>query len=63
VFSGVLASTCLTVLFVPAVFVVMQQVEEWRTGKRRDGAVVGKGSRCATNKARRNHALRKRAIA
>jgi hydrophobic/amphiphilic exporter-1 (mainly G- bacteria), HAE1 family len=42
VFSGMLASTCLAVLFVPAFFVVMQQVEEWRTGKRRGAAVVGK---------------------
>jgi HAE1 family hydrophobic/amphiphilic exporter-1 len=42
VFSGMLASTCLAVLFVPAFFVVMQQVEEWRTGKGRRAAVIGK---------------------
>jgi hydrophobic/amphiphilic exporter-1 (mainly G- bacteria), HAE1 family len=33
VFSGMLASTCLAVLFVPAFFVVMQHLEEWRAGK------------------------------
>jgi hydrophobic/amphiphilic exporter-1 (mainly G- bacteria), HAE1 family len=42
VFSGMLASTCLAVLFVPTFFVVMQHIEEWRTGKRRRDAVVGK---------------------
>ncbi len=29
VFSGMLASTCLAVLFVPALFVVLQRFEEW----------------------------------
>jgi HAE1 family hydrophobic/amphiphilic exporter-1 len=29
VFSGMLASTCLAVLFVPAMFVVIQRFEEW----------------------------------
>jgi HAE1 family hydrophobic/amphiphilic exporter-1 len=33
VFSGMLASTCLAVLLVPAFFVVVQHVEEWRRGK------------------------------
>ncbi len=33
VFSGMLASTCLAVLFVPAFFVVVQHLEEWRAGK------------------------------
>jgi hydrophobic/amphiphilic exporter-1 (mainly G- bacteria), HAE1 family len=33
VFSGMLASTCLAVLFVPAFFVVVQHLEEWRVGK------------------------------
>jgi len=32
--SGMLASTCLAVLFVPAFFVVVQRLEEWRAGKR-----------------------------
>jgi HAE1 family hydrophobic/amphiphilic exporter-1 len=30
VFSGMIASTCLAVLFVPSFFVVLQRVEEWR---------------------------------
>jgi len=30
VFTGMLASTCLAVLFVPSFFVVLQQFEEWR---------------------------------
>ncbi|WP_132252104.1 efflux RND transporter permease subunit [Methylobacterium segetis] len=30
VFSGMLASTCLAVLFVPPLYVVLQRVEEWR---------------------------------
>src|SRR6201996_807865 len=34
VFSGMLASTCLAVLFVPAFFVVVQGFENWRAGKK-----------------------------
>jgi hydrophobic/amphiphilic exporter-1 (mainly G- bacteria), HAE1 family len=30
VFSGMIASTCLAVLFVPSLFVVIQRLEEWR---------------------------------
>jgi HAE1 family hydrophobic/amphiphilic exporter-1 len=30
VFSGMIASTCLAVLFVPSFFVVLQRFEEWR---------------------------------
>jgi len=30
VFSGMIASTCLAVLFVPSLFVVVQRFEEWR---------------------------------
>ncbi len=33
VFSGMIASTCLAVLFVPSFFVVLQRVEEWRKPK------------------------------
>ena len=33
VFSGMLASTCLAVLFAPAFFVVVQHLEEWRGGR------------------------------
>src|SRR5207244_11414678 len=29
VFSGMIASTCLAVLFVPSLFVVIQRFEEW----------------------------------
>jgi HAE1 family hydrophobic/amphiphilic exporter-1 len=35
VVSGMLASTCLAVLFVPAFFVIVQRFEEWRaSGKK-----------------------------
>ena len=34
VFSGMLASTCLAVLFVPSLFVVIQRYEEWRTARK-----------------------------
>jgi HAE1 family hydrophobic/amphiphilic exporter-1 len=33
VFSGMIASTCLAVLFVPAFFVVIQRFEEWRAAR------------------------------
>ena len=35
VFSGMLASTCLAVLFVPAFFVVVQRFEEWRANRKK----------------------------
>jgi len=38
VFSGMLASTCLALLFVPSFFVVIQRFEEWRIGRGRKGA-------------------------
>jgi HAE1 family hydrophobic/amphiphilic exporter-1 len=34
VFSGMLASTCLAVLFVPSLFVVLQRFEEWRKSRK-----------------------------
>jgi hydrophobic/amphiphilic exporter-1 (mainly G- bacteria), HAE1 family len=34
VFSGMLASTCLAVLFVPAFFVVVQRFADWRTARK-----------------------------
>ena len=37
VFSGMLASTFLAVLFVPALFVLLQQFEEWLKARRRTG--------------------------
>jgi HAE1 family hydrophobic/amphiphilic exporter-1 len=33
VFTGMLASTCLAVLFVPSFFVIVQRFEEWRIGR------------------------------
>jgi HAE1 family hydrophobic/amphiphilic exporter-1 len=35
VFSGMIASTCLAVLFVPSFFVLFQRFEEWRTARKR----------------------------
>jgi len=32
VFTGMIASTCLAVLFVPPFFAVVQRFEEWRRG-------------------------------
>jgi HAE1 family hydrophobic/amphiphilic exporter-1 len=43
VFSGMIASTCLAVLFVPAFFVVVQRFEEWRAERRLRRAQVGAG--------------------
>jgi HAE1 family hydrophobic/amphiphilic exporter-1 len=34
VFSGMLASTCLAVLFVPSLFVVVQRFEEWNRSRK-----------------------------
>ena len=38
VFSGMLASTCLAVLFVPSFFVVVQRFEEWRKSRKQQPA-------------------------
>jgi hydrophobic/amphiphilic exporter-1 (mainly G- bacteria), HAE1 family len=38
VFSGMLASTCLAVLFVPAFFVVVQGFEDWRSERKKAAA-------------------------
>ena len=35
VFSGMLASTCLAVLFTPSFFVVLQRFDEWRLAHRK----------------------------
>ena len=43
VFSGMLASTCLAVLFVPSLFVVVQRFEEW-LGARKAAKPEGKPS-------------------
>jgi HAE1 family hydrophobic/amphiphilic exporter-1 len=37
VFSGMLASTCLAVLFVPSFFVVVRRFEEWRAARKGKG--------------------------
>ena len=34
VFSGMIASTCLAVLFVPSLFTVVQRFEEWRAARK-----------------------------
>ncbi|MCA0248133.1 MAG: efflux RND transporter permease subunit, partial [Proteobacteria bacterium] len=34
VFSGMIASTCLAVLFVPSFFTVLQRYEEWSKGRK-----------------------------
>ena len=41
VFSGMIASTCLAVLFVPSFFAVLQRFEEWR--RRGKHPTVGDG--------------------
>ena len=41
VFSGMLASTCLAVLFVPAFFVVTQRFEDWLAERKRKSAAGG----------------------
>ncbi|MBN9246327.1 MAG: efflux RND transporter permease subunit, partial [Hyphomicrobium sp.] len=35
VFSGMLASTCLAVLFVPSLYVIIQRFEEWRQSRKK----------------------------
>jgi hydrophobic/amphiphilic exporter-1 (mainly G- bacteria), HAE1 family len=41
VFSGMIASTCLAVLFVPSFFVVVQRFEEWLAARKRRPAYEG----------------------
>ena len=36
VFTGMIASTCLAVLFVPSFFVVVQRFEDWLAERKRD---------------------------
>ncbi|CAN5913607.1 multidrug efflux RND transporter permease subunit [soil metagenome] len=40
VFSGMIASTCLAVLFVPSFFTVLQRLEEWRKTRKAPKVVV-----------------------
>jgi HAE1 family hydrophobic/amphiphilic exporter-1 len=42
VFSGMIASTCLAVLFVPSLFVVIQRFEEWRAARKPSRTVPAK---------------------
>jgi HAE1 family hydrophobic/amphiphilic exporter-1 len=42
VFSGMIASTCLAVLFVPSLFVVIQRFEEWRAARKPSRIVPAK---------------------
>ncbi|MBV8576635.1 MAG: efflux RND transporter permease subunit, partial [Acetobacteraceae bacterium] len=42
VLSGIIASTCLAVLFVPSFFAVLQRFEEWR--KRRKAPAIAAGT-------------------
>jgi HAE1 family hydrophobic/amphiphilic exporter-1 len=35
VFTGMIASTCLAVLFVPSFYVIVQNFEEWRQARKR----------------------------
>ena len=40
VFSGMIASTCLAVLFVPSFFVVLQRLEEWRQARKKPASAA-----------------------
>jgi hydrophobic/amphiphilic exporter-1 (mainly G- bacteria), HAE1 family len=42
VLSGMIASTCLAILFVPSLFVVVQRIEEWRAARKRPIAAHAK---------------------
>jgi HAE1 family hydrophobic/amphiphilic exporter-1 len=49
VFSGMIASTCLAVLFVPAFFVIVERFEEWRKSRRgAKGATIAVASHGST---------------
>ena len=41
VFTGMLASTCLAVLFVPSFFVMVQRFEEWRIARKKGVVAAG----------------------
>ena len=47
VFSGMIASTCLAVLFVPSLYVVLQRLEEWvktRSAARQKSMLAKRGT-------------------
>ena len=54
VFSGMIASTCLAVLFVPSFFAVLQRFDEWRKRRKQPiaGDSIGPGKLPATGEAR-----------
>ncbi len=41
VFTGMLASTCIAILFVPSFYVIMQRFEEWRLSRKKKPAPAG----------------------
>jgi len=47
VFSGMIASTCLAVLFVPSMFVMIQRFEEWRASRKAPRAKPAEGGTAA----------------
>ncbi|HYZ31228.1 MAG TPA: efflux RND transporter permease subunit, partial [Crenalkalicoccus sp.] len=47
VFSGMLASTCLAVLFVPSYFVILQRFEEWRARRKGKALVPAEATEAA----------------
>ena len=48
VLSGIIASTCLAVLFVPSFFVVLQKFDEYRAGRKAQGRFRCQGGRVIT---------------
>ena len=44
VFSGMIASTCLAVLFVPSFFIVLQRYEDWRQARKKPAAPSAAGN-------------------
>jgi HAE1 family hydrophobic/amphiphilic exporter-1 len=42
VFTGMIASTCLAVLFVPSLFVMIQSLEEWIKARKKKPAEAAK---------------------
>jgi HAE1 family hydrophobic/amphiphilic exporter-1 len=51
--TGMLASTCLAVLFVPSFFVVVRRFEEWRLARKTKKVVEVTATRVATTRANR----------
>ena len=49
VFTGMIASTCLAVLFVPSFFVVVQRFEEWRKARKQSRRAARPNDAAATS--------------